>query len=159
MLGDDGTVLAELDMKLTQEQFFTLYEQPSNLMYVYTRVFKQHSFFIIMTPSPRELNKTCIERHNLGMPPLYSTEHRHISFISIVRLVLETLDVNFAGILHVPVLACGDISIVSPLMWFKPSTASPRPPFLEPYILCNVFKNVTSKICNTYLNKRNEKCF
>ncbi|XP_045199753.2 zinc metalloproteinase nas-15-like isoform X2 [Mercenaria mercenaria] len=31
MLGDDGTVLAELDMRLTQNQFFTLYEQPSNL--------------------------------------------------------------------------------------------------------------------------------
>ena len=35
MLGDDGTVLAELDMVLTQDQFFTLYEQPSNEEWVH----------------------------------------------------------------------------------------------------------------------------
>lgn len=42
MLTDDGTVLAELDMRLTHDQFFNMYEQP-----VYDRYLFCH--FIILT--------------------------------------------------------------------------------------------------------------
>lgn len=41
MLTDDGTVLAELDMRLTHDQFFNMYEQP-----VYDRYLFCH-FFIL----------------------------------------------------------------------------------------------------------------
>lgn len=49
MLSDDGTILAELDMRLTEDQFSNLYEQPSKFMYVkiYITLIQLNNFSIL----------------------------------------------------------------------------------------------------------------